>query len=391
MSVEGRYVFTMPRVPNRELSATHAVFPVRGEARSVLNFAGCNYLGLAHEPRVHAAAIRGMGKYGLTTTASRETTGNTDAHTALETELAEFLGREAAILTTEGYTANVALCETLGHTHKVALIDEKSHRSVGHAAEASGMRTVRFRHRDAAHAAELAQRAAAEVGADAVVILTDGVFTADGVIAPVPELVKALPGAGSILIVDDCHGFCVLGRNGRGTCAHFGVDDPRVVITTTLAKGLGCYGGVIAGQKELIDRIQNTARIYRGTTPCPPPMIEAAREAVRILIERPQLSQRLLTQAGYLRRKLAGCGVCLNDAPTPILAFVLESKAKMDEISAALLDRGVFAPVIEYPGGPAQWYFRITLTAEHTREDIDQLADGFAALVKSKTDTLIAA
>jgi len=381
----------MPRVANSEMTATHAVFPVQGTSRRVLNFAGCNYLGLAHEPRVQAAAIRGIGTYGLTTTASRETTGNTNAHTALENELAEFLGRAAAILTTEGYTANMALCESLGHTHKVALIDEKSHRSVSHAAEASGMRTVRYRHRDAAHAATLAQHAAKDVGADAVVILTDGVFTADGVIAPLPDLVKALPGAGSLLIVDDCHGFCVLGPNGRGTAAEFGLSDSRVVITTTLGKGLGCYGGVIAGSRELIERIQSIARIYRGTTPCPPGLIEAAREAVRILVERPALTQRLLHNAAYLRGKLRASGVQLNDAPTPILAFVLENQAKMNAVSAALLDQGVFAPVIEYPGGPAQWYFRITLTAEHTKAQIDQLADGFAALLEPSPREKVAA
>ncbi|MBU6413001.1 MAG: pyridoxal phosphate-dependent aminotransferase family protein [Planctomycetes bacterium] len=375
----------MPRVPNSELTATNAIFPVNGLPRRVLNFAGCNYLGLAHEPRVHAAAIRGMGRYGLTTTASRETTGNTDAHTGLERELAEFLGMDSAILTTEGYTANMALCEALGQSHKVALIDEKSHRSVGHAAEASGMRVMRYRHRDAAHAAELARTAAREVGADGVVILTDGVFTADGVIAPLRELVKALPGAGSVLVVDDCHGFCVLGQSGRGTCDHLGVRDPRIVITTTLGKGLGCYGGVIAGAKEVIDRVQQGARIYRGTTPCPPPLIEAAREAVRVLIERPQLSKKLLEQAAYLRKGLTRCGVKLNDAPTPILAFVLDSETQMDEVSAGLLQRGVFAPVIEYPGGPAQRYFRITLTAEHTREHLDQLIEGFATLLDAKT------
>jgi 8-amino-7-oxononanoate synthase len=332
-----------------------------------------------------------MAAYGLTTTASRETTGNTDAHTALERELAEFLERQAAILTTEGYTANMALCEALGQSHKVALIDEKSHRSVSHAAEASGMRTMRYRHRDAGHAGELARAASREVGADGVVILTDGVFTADGMIAPLAELVRALPGAGSLLVVDDCHGFCVLGPNGRGTAAYLGLNDPRVVITTTLGKGLGCYGGVIAGSREVIERIQLGARIYRGTTPCPPPMIEAARQAVRLLQNEPRLTQQLLRNAAHLRGRLAECGVQLNDAPTPILAFVLESEARMDAISQALLEQGVFAPVIEYPGGPARRYFRITLTAQHSITQIDQLADGFAALMRPAPGNLVAA
>lgn len=381
----------MPRYANSQLTATHTMFPVKGVPRRVVNFAGCNYLGLAHEPLVHAAAIAGMNTYGLTTTASRETTGNTNAHTCLETELAAFLGQPAAILTTEGYTANLALCEGLGHTHKVALIDERSHRSVTHSAEAAGLKVLRYRHRDAAHAAELAADAARTVGADSVCILTDGVFTADGAVAPLPALLDALPGRGSLLIVDDCHGFCVLGSHGRGTPSHLGLSDPRLVVTTTLAKGLGCYGGVIAGQRSLIDHIQRSARIYRGTTPCPPPMIEAARKAVQILLERPELPQTLLKSAHHLRSRLSALGIALNDAPTPILAFVLESQARMDAMSESLLEQGLFAPVIEYPGGPADRYFRITLTAQHTRAQIDALADQFALLLSPGKRDLCAA
>ena len=372
----------MPRLPIESCSATHCTL----DGRSVLNFGGCNYLGFTEDPRIHAAAMRGMKTYGLSTTASRETTGNTFAHTSLETELAAFFGMESAILTTEGYTANMALCETLGQSRRFALIDEKAHRSVGHAAEAAGFKVLRYRHRDAVHAAEIAKPLAHCGG---VVILTDGVFTADGVIAPLPDLLAALPDQDSLLIVDDCHGFCVLGKSGRGTLNYYGLADPRLVITTTLAKGLGCYGGVIAGPAWLVNDIQNKARIYRGTTPCPPPMIEAARAALAITLADPDLAVAVLTNAARLRTWLVRAGAQLNDAPTPIIAFYYKSESDMDRISAELLALNILAPVIEYPGGPANRYFRITVTARHTAEQIDTLGRAFLETSASRPEITV--
>ena len=361
----------MPRLPVESSTATH----VSITGRQYLNFGGCNYMGFTEDPRVHDAAFRAMKTYGLSTTSSRETTGNTNAHTSLESELAAFFHVESAILTTEGYTANMALCETLGRTFRVALVDEKAHRSVGHAAEAAGMKIFRYRHGDAAHAAAIARSL---VENDGILILTDGVFTADGALAPLPELLAALPNAQSLLIVDDCHGFCVLGHGGRGSVDHHQLSDPRIVITTTLAKGLGCYGGVIAGPRRIVQDVQNLARIYRGTTPCPPPMIEAARAALSLASANPDIAQRVRDNAARLRMLLSRAGASLNNAPTPILAFVLGSNEQMDQIAETLLNQGFFTPVIEYPGGPADRYFRITVTARHTAEQIEAFGNAFA-------------
>ena len=361
----------MPRLPVAASVATH----VRLDDRAVLSFGGCNYLGLGHHPDVIAAVTRGLQTYGLSTTASRETTGDTVAHDALERELAAFLQVEQCLVTPEGYSANLALGQALARTHRVALTDEKSHRSVSHAVAAAGLRVTAYPHLDARAAGVLA----AEYDSEGVVILTDGVFAADGAVAPARALFDALPSRNAMLVIDDCHGFCVLGRSGRGTADHHGLSaanrplDPRVVVTTSLAKGLGCYGGVIAGASSIVQAAQDVASVYRGTTPAPPAIIEGAREALRVIDREPQRFQRLRSNADRLRKGMARLGVELPPTPAPVFAFVLGDSAAMERVHQALLARGILAPLIMYPGGPTDRYFRVTVNAEHTHEQIDQL------------------
>lgn len=357
----------MPRLPIESCTATTVVM----DGRPYLAFGGCNYLGLAHHPRVHEAIARGLARFGISTTASRETTGNTAAHVGLERELAAFLGMNGAILTPEGYTANFAACAALRRDHEVAIIDERTHRSVAHAARAAEFEVHAFQHLNTAHAAALADAHARR----GVVVMTDGVFTAEGEIAPLPELLEALPRSRALLLVDDCHGFCVLGDDGRGTLAHFGLQDERLALTTTLAKGLGCYGGAVAGPTRLIATVREHAAIYRGTTPCPPPLAEAAREALRILQREPGLLEALRENIRRMARNLGDLELHPVSNQTPIFAFTLDSTERMERIYAALLERGILAPLIDYPGGSARLYFRITVSASHSIEQIDRLAE----------------
>lgn len=346
--------------------------------REVLTFGGCGYLGLSHHPKVRAALVDALGSLGLSTSASRETTGNTLTHEALEHDLAAFLGMESAILTPEGYTANLALAQVLARRYRVALIDDRSHRSVGHAVAAAGLEVHHFDHLSAGQAAQLAARHADR----GVVIYTDGVFAADGSVAPADRLLAALPGRNSLLVIDDCHGFCVLGDLGRGTAAHFGLSDPRLCITTTLGKGLGCYGGAIAGPGELIRDIQTHAGVYRGTTPVPPPIAAAARAALAVVAQDGSLVQNLRTNIGHMRAVLAGAGLRFPEPAVPIFTFMLDSEERMLAIHQALFERGILAPLIEYPGGPGSRYFRLAVTAAHTPEQIDRLGRELAALIR---------
>jgi hypothetical protein len=207
------------------------------EGRTILAFAGCNYLGLANDPRVLQAVRIGLDRYGLSTTASRETTGNTTAFDDLERSLANFLCMERSLLLADGYTANIAMAQALATRFRTVLIDAKSHHSVHDAARGAGLIVVTFPHGDTHAAARLARMHAEADPAGAIAILTDGVFTSDGAVAKLPELIAALPNDRSLLVVDDCHGVCVLGPEGRGTVSHYALTDPRIIITTTLAKG----------------------------------------------------------------------------------------------------------------------------------------------------------
>src|ERR1051326_4129497 len=277
----------MPRLSVSQAAPTTVVIG----GRSVTYFGGRNSLGRAHHPAVHAALIDALSQFGLSTSASRETTGNTTAHDQLEAAFCRFVGTPAAIVVPDGYTANLAIAQVLAPTHPISLIDRKSHRSIREAIAGAGSTLIEYNHGDVRHAAELMARHADE----GVAVYTDGVFTADGALAPIPELLAALPKNG-ILIVDDCHGVCTLGARGQGTLAHFGLNPPfdsRIVLTTTLAKGLGCHGGIVAGPGAICDLVRSRASAYVCTTPVSPAIAAAGVESLAIIAREPERLRRL--------------------------------------------------------------------------------------------------
>lgn len=362
----------MPRIPIESWPTPTAAI-VGG--RELLAFGGCNYLGLAHHPEVHRGVADGLARYGVSTTASRETTGNTTLHEQLESDLARFLGQDAAILSAEGYTANFMACQALAPTHGVALIDQRAHRSIRNAAVAAGMQVFDFEHLSADSAAWLARRYA-DLG---VAILTDSVFAADGGLAPLPALLAALPPGRATLVVDDCHGFCVLGPHGRGGVAHFGLRDPRIVVTTTLAKGLGCYGGCVAGPAPFIATVRERAWVYRSSTPVPPPIAQGCRSALRLLGSSPALVESLRANIGHMRRAFARAGLPLPPEGVPIFTFALDRDEHMERVEQGVLGAGILAPLIDYPGGPCPRYFRVVVNASHTPAQIDRLGAALEA------------
>jgi 7-keto-8-aminopelargonate synthetase-like enzyme len=361
----------MPRFPVSGATATHVTI----NGRDVLSFGGCNYLGLAQHPEVINAAARAMARFGLSTSASRETTGNTTAHDELEAALIRFLGMPTAVVVPDGYTANLAIAQALAADHRVGIIDRRSHKSIREAVAVSGMELVEFDHQSPGSAAEQIARHAPR----GVAVFTDGVFTADGGLAPVPELLATLPSRGAVLIVDDCHGFCVLGPRGAGTVSHFGVADPRLAITTTLAKGLGCHGGVVAGAPWIAERVRTRASAYICTTPTSPAIAAAAAEAVGVVQREPERLARLRDNAQRLSSGLSRLGIDIVRTPAPICAFVLNTAEQMRQIHTDLLAEGILAPLISYPGGPASTYFRLSVTCEHRPEQIDRLLASLGA------------
>lgn len=360
-------------------SSTPTTITVGG--RELVAFGGCNYLGLAHHPEVLRAMSEALARCGVSTTASRETTGNTTVHDQLEVELAKFCGQEASILLAEGYSANIAVAQALTRSHGVALIDARAHRSLYSAAAAAGMQVFEYEHRRPESAAWLIGQYA-DAG---VAVFTDGVFAADGAKAPIAALLRVLPRHRATLVVDDCHGLCVLGAQGSGSIELAGIDDPRVVMTTTLAKGLGCYGGAVIGRRALVDTVRDHADVYRRATPVPTPIAMACRSALATIGREPTLLRDLRRNARHLASGLASLGLIPADAGepdealVPIFTFVLPGSARMQQVHEAILADGMYAPFIEYPGGPTPRFFRITVCSRHTPDQIERLLGAFAA------------
>lgn len=355
-------------MPAPPLEAT-APATARVDGRNRVLFGGCNYLGLAQDSRVAHAATQAIATYGLSTSASRETTGNAAEHAHLESELRDFTQSESALLVPDGYLANLVAMQALSSRGtRSAVLDERAHPSIRDAARLAGLTTTTYRHLDASDAA----RALAASDGPAV-LATDAVFAADGAIAPAAQLCQALR-PGDTLLLDDCHAFCVLGRQGRGTADHLDLPRPDLVVTTTLAKGLGCAGGVVLGSEALIATARRASTAYICTTPTAPALAAAARAALGLLQTDPALHDRLRANTTALARVLTQAGIPGQSDDTPIFAFTLPGPAAMRALHAQAWDEGLWLPLVEYPGGPAPLYFRLAVTAAHTQQHLDHLA-----------------
>lgn len=312
-------------------------------------FSGTDYLGLSFHPEVLAAAKEGFDRYGLSASASRATSGNFVEHEALEVELAEFLETEASLVTTDGWLADEVLLAGLRTRVDELAIDSEAHAAL----------------RAAASIAELSTR---EFGPSVkrTAWLTDGVFPMQQRVADVAALSSQLCEA-DYLIVDDSHGVGWMGREGRGTVHASGVRDPRVVVTGSLAKTLGASGGFLAGSKELLDEVRESAPAYVGTTPIPPAIAAAARASVRIVREEPVRVARLHENAKRLRDLGQQLGLRVSEIPLPVLA-VPDSER---EIETRISEAGLFIPWTSY--GTGSGHLRIAVNSEHTSEDLERL------------------
>ncbi len=336
--------------------------------RRITTFGGCNYLGLAQHPRVLAGAAGAIARFGLSASASRETTGNTRVHEELETSVTAFCGHPAGLLVPDGYIANLTAMQALARLgFRDAVVDERAHASIRDAAAVAGMRAHPHRHLDATDAA----RVLCDCPGPAV-IATDSVFAANGAMAPALELLKALR-PDDRLMLDDCHGFGVLGSQGRGLADHLGLRSDRLLVTTTLAKGLGCAGGIVMGPTEFVSVARARSTAYICTTPCSPVLAAAGMEALRVMQEDPGLHARLRSNIARTRGLLARDFDVDPDHASPIIAFTVGTPDHMRAMHHEALEAGVLAPLVEYPGGPAAVYFRLSVSAAHTDEQIDLL------------------
>ena len=357
----------MPRLGIESSSGATVVL----DGRQLDYFGGCGYLGLAHHPRVVDALAEGVRRHGVSSGASRETTGNSRAHEALERDLARHLGCEAAILLPEGYTANLAAAQSLAEEHAVALVDERSHPSLFDAARNAGLEVQHVPHRDSV----ALQRALVYCGSRRAVVMTDSVFPSRGELAPLAEWAAMARGHGGTLLVDDCHGTGVIGASGKGALEQAALAGEHVLLTSTLSKALGCYGGFIAGTCTQVERVQRRSSVYVGTTPIPPALAEAGRVALEIAFGDGERVAKLRANIALLRSGLERLGLARAGEPLPVFSFALETAERMLALERALRDEGILAPYIRYPGGPPEGNFRIVVTAGHSLAQVEKLLE----------------
>lgn len=346
------------------------------DGKELLNFCSNDYLGLANHPEVITAFQQAAAHYGVGSGASHLVCGHSAEHQALEEELAAFTGRERALLFSTGYMANTGIVQALVGRGDAVFEDRLNHASLIDGGLASGAQFQRYRHNDVGHLAELL----AQSNADKKLIVTDGVFSMDGDVAPLRELAALAQQHEAWLMVDDAHGIGVLGAHGGGVAEAFSLDAKQLpVLMGTLGKGAGAFGAFVAGDAVLIDYLINTARPYIYTTALPPAVAAASRASLKLMHNGQALREKLRAHIVYFREQAASLGLPLMDSPTPIQPLLLGSNERALAWSTALERQGILVGAIRPPTVPAgQARLRITFSAAHAREDIDRLLQALA-------------
>jgi 8-amino-7-oxononanoate synthase len=341
------------------------------DGQSLINFGSNDYLGLAADPRVIAAAREAMDRYGWGSGASPLVTGRSELHAELERKLAEFEGTEAALLFPSGYAANVGTITALVGKGDAIYSDELNHASIIDGCRLSGAAVHVYPHCDLAQL-----KVMLKAGCDyrRRLIVTDTLFSMHGDIAPLADLASLAEEFHAMLFVDEAHATGVFGRNARGLCELFSIEGRIRVRVGTLSKALGCHGGFVAGSQRLIDWVANRARTYIFATAAPAANCAAALAALDIARSQPMLRERLEQLGGYLRQLLAKHGFASLRSRTQIVPVILGDANRTMAAAAELRHRGFFVPGIRPPSVPeGQSLLRISLTALHTVEQIDAL------------------
>jgi 8-amino-7-oxononanoate synthase len=351
---------------------------VRWRQRKLSYFSGCDYFRLSSHPKVTRALVDGLKLYGLSVAASRLTTGNHALYQQLEGRLARFFKAEAALLVPTGYVANLAVAQALAGNFSHVLIDEFSHPSLWDASKMLECPVLKFGHRSAGDVATALRRCGP---GSKPILLTDGMFSRDGSVAPLEEYLKILPKDAAVL-VDDAHGAGVLGEHGGGTVEHAEVNRRRVILTTTLSKALGTYGGAILSSESLRKRILKRSQLFVGSTPLPLPVANAALQALSILETSKSLRARLKGNTDHVKCAVRKAGVSLPEAPGPIIALQPIDHSAEAKIKRALLRAGIYPPFIIYPGGSPSGYFRFVISSEHSREQLEGLVGALIRRVR---------
>jgi 8-amino-7-oxononanoate synthase len=355
------------------------------EGRTVVMLGSNNYLGLTTHPKVREAAKQAIDKYGTSMTGSRLVNGTMRLHKELEEKLAAYHGKEAGLVFTTGYQVNIAsISALLANKKSVAVIDKDDHASIYDGvrlAQAAGAKMVRYKHSDPA---ALDQALSELEDAEGALVITDGVFSAQGEIANLPPLVEIVKKHKARIMVDDAHALGVIGPLGRGTAAHFGIADQVDLIGGTFSKSLASIGGWLVGERKVLDYIQHFASSFLFAASAAPPQVAAAMAALEVMQEEPWRQEKLRENFTYMRNELKRLGFELGKTETAVIPIYIRDDMKTVMMWKALLDdHSIYVNPFITPGvAPKQQVLRTSYMATHERVHLDRALEAFAQVGK---------
>ena len=339
------------------------------DGKKVLMFGSNSYMGLTYEPRIVEAAIKATKKYGTGCAGSRFLNGTLDLHIQLEHELAEFLGKAECLVFPTGFTVNEGVIPTLVDRKDYIICDDRDHASIVDGRRLSFATQLKFKHNDMESLEKELQKCNPE---SVKLIIVDGVFSMEGDLAPLPEIVKLKEKYNASIMVDEAHGMGVFGKQGRGVCNHFGVTDQVDVIMGTFSKSFASLGGFVAADKDTINWVRHTARSYIFQASCTPASTAAALEALHIFQEEPERLENLWKITNYALESFRQAGFEIGETESPIIPLYVRDAEKTFMATKMAFDEGVFInPVIPPACAPQDTLLRFALMATHTKEQVD--------------------
>ncbi|MEX0322026.1 MAG: glycine C-acetyltransferase [Puniceicoccaceae bacterium] len=353
------------------------------DGREVINFCSNNYLGLANHPQVVEAASAALDKQGFGMASVRFICGTQDTHGQLEQALSQFLGTEDTILYAACFDANGGVFEPLLGAEDAIISDQLNHASIIDGVRLCKAQRFRYSNNDMADL-EVQLQAADAKGARHKLIVTDGVFSMDGIIADLPGIVELAEKYGALVMVDDCHAVGFMGEGGRGTHEHHGLMGKIDLITGTLGKALGgASGGYVSGRKEMIDLLRQRSRPYLFSNTLAPPIAGASMKVLELLDSSSELRDKLKWNTEYYRTKLVELGLTISGTEHPIVPVMVGDAALSQEIAARMLELGIYVVGFFYPVVPKGLArIRTQVSAAHSKEDLDKTLDAWAIIKK---------
>jgi glycine C-acetyltransferase len=343
------------------------------EGKTYLNLSSNNYLGLSTHPKIKEATVQAISHFGIGTGASALVSGHTKAHQALAEKVAHFKGTEAALIFSTGYMANIGILSALLRERDLVYVDRLSHASIIDGCRLSKAKLRVFPHKDTRALACLLDR---HSSGQRTLIVTDGVFSMDGDLAPLPDIVKIAGNHDLLVMVDDAHATGILGTKGRGSIEHFGLEGRIPVQMGTLSKALGVFGAYVAGSQELITYLLNRARPYIYTTALPAALAAASVAALDVIEQEPEIRERLWINRNYFECEVRSLGYDTLRSETPIIPLLVGDTRLAQKMSEQLLSNGIYAPAIRPPTVPeGMARIRTSVMSTHTRDDLDYTLD----------------